>query len=218
MEPGLWLLFGLTVTSAAGSVPCPQPGGSGRSSVAQGPPAAQSEGDCEETVARPAEGTAALAMEQGPQPGSAGQKQRPGRSGEQPAQGGPAHHRAKRCTCFTYKDKECVYYCHLDIIWINTPEQTVPYGLSNYRGSLRGKRSLGTFPGRSQPSPRTRLRCACVGADDKACVLFCTRALDVSSDSRRAAKPDKEEKGEAGEAHRGQHHRSEPRTHEAPRP
>nr|6IGK_B Chain B, Endothelin-3 [Homo sapiens] len=21
------------------------------------------------------------------------------------------------CTCFTYKDKECVYYCHLDIIW-----------------------------------------------------------------------------------------------------
>ena len=30
--------------------------------------------------------------------------------------------RAKRCTCYTYKDKECVYYCHLDIIWINTPE------------------------------------------------------------------------------------------------
>uniref|UniRef100_H3B725 Endothelin-3 n=1 Tax=Latimeria chalumnae TaxID=7897 RepID=H3B725_LATCH len=32
------------------------------------------------------------------------------------------HKRAKRCTCYTYKDKECVYYCHLDIIWINTPE------------------------------------------------------------------------------------------------
>ncbi|KAJ7404936.1 hypothetical protein WISP_142609 [Willisornis vidua] len=30
--------------------------------------------------------------------------------------------RARRCTCYTYKDKECVYYCHLDIIWINTPE------------------------------------------------------------------------------------------------
>jgi len=30
--------------------------------------------------------------------------------------------RAKRCTCYSYKDKECVYYCHLDIIWINTPE------------------------------------------------------------------------------------------------
>lgn len=30
--------------------------------------------------------------------------------------------RTKRCTCYTYKDKECVYYCHLDIIWVNTPE------------------------------------------------------------------------------------------------
>ncbi len=33
-----------------------------------------------------------------------------------------ARRRVKRCTCYTYKDKECVYYCHLDIIWINTPE------------------------------------------------------------------------------------------------
>lgn len=33
-----------------------------------------------------------------------------------------ARRRTKRCTCYTYKDKECVYYCHLDIIWINTPE------------------------------------------------------------------------------------------------
>ncbi|KAL7860149.1 hypothetical protein SRHO_G00152960 [Serrasalmus rhombeus] len=32
------------------------------------------------------------------------------------------HQRPRRCTCFSYKDKECVYYCHLDIIWINTPE------------------------------------------------------------------------------------------------
>ncbi|XP_034027435.1 endothelin-1-like [Thalassophryne amazonica] len=30
--------------------------------------------------------------------------------------------RPKRCTCYSYRDKECVYYCHLDIIWINTPE------------------------------------------------------------------------------------------------
>ncbi|XP_069607322.1 endothelin-3 isoform X2 [Ranitomeya imitator] len=35
---------------------------------------------------------------------------------------GGAHRRERRCTCYTYKDKECVYYCHLDIIWINTPE------------------------------------------------------------------------------------------------
>lgn len=33
-----------------------------------------------------------------------------------------AKSRPKRCTCYSYKDKECVYYCHLDIIWINTPE------------------------------------------------------------------------------------------------
>lgn len=33
-----------------------------------------------------------------------------------------AKSRSKRCTCYSYKDKECVYYCHLDIIWINTPE------------------------------------------------------------------------------------------------
>lgn len=38
------------------------------------------------------------------------------------ADGGTLRHRARRCTCYTYKDKECVYYCHLDIIWINTPE------------------------------------------------------------------------------------------------
>lgn len=38
------------------------------------------------------------------------------------ADGGALRHRARRCTCYTYKDKECVYYCHLDIIWINTPE------------------------------------------------------------------------------------------------
>ncbi|NXA82826.1 EDN3 protein, partial [Thryothorus ludovicianus] len=70
-----------------------------------------------------------------------------------------------------YKDKECVYYCHLDIIWINTPERTVPYGLSNYRGSFRGKRSTGPTPSTSQPS----LRCSCSDAQDKQCWQFCRR-------------------------------------------
>uniref|UniRef100_A0A4W3JXS3 Endothelin-3 n=1 Tax=Callorhinchus milii TaxID=7868 RepID=A0A4W3JXS3_CALMI len=37
--------------------------------------------------------------------------------------------RYKRCTCYSYKDKECVYYCHLDVIWINSPElQRGPIG------------------------------------------------------------------------------------------
>ncbi|XP_063140364.1 endothelin-3 isoform X3 [Rattus norvegicus] len=78
MELGLWLLLGLTVTSAAAALPA--------------------------------------------QPGNAGQERGPGRSGDQEEKRVPAHHRPRRCTCFTYKDKECVYYCHLDIIWINTPE------------------------------------------------------------------------------------------------
>nr|XP_060483876.1 endothelin-3-like [Panthera onca] len=114
MEPGLWLLFGLTVTSAAGLVPRPQPGDAGRSGVPGVPPAARSEGDIEDAVA-----TTAV---QSPSPRSPGQEQEPGRFGEQAPEGGPVHRRARRCTCFTYKDKECVYYCHLDIIWINTPE------------------------------------------------------------------------------------------------
>lgn len=29
--------------------------------------------------------------------------------------------RTKRCSCNNWDDKECVYFCHLDIIWINTP-------------------------------------------------------------------------------------------------
>ncbi|XP_059508629.1 endothelin-3-like isoform X2 [Stegostoma tigrinum] len=33
--------------------------------------------------------------------------------------------RVKRCTCYSYKDKECVYYCHLDVIWMNTPEKKI---------------------------------------------------------------------------------------------
>ncbi|XP_047396689.1 endothelin-3 isoform X2 [Sciurus carolinensis] len=187
MEPGLWLLFGLTVTSAAGFTPCLQPGGSGRTSVPQAPPATRSEGDCEENVAEPSEGTS---------PGSPGQKQGPSWSGEQ-AEGVSVHHRSRRCTCFTYKDKECVYYCHLDIIWINTPERTVPYGLSNYRRSSRGKRSLGRVPGSSQPSVGTHLRCACAGRDDEACLRFCMSTLDVSRNSRTAENPDKEEKQRA---------------------
>ncbi|XP_070758889.1 endothelin-3, partial [Enoplosus armatus] len=61
----------------------------------------------------------------------------PGGAGTAAPDSPGARRRAKRCTCYTYKDKECVYYCHLDIIWINTPENTVPYGMSSYQGSLR---------------------------------------------------------------------------------
>uniref|UniRef100_A0A671R198 Endothelin-3 n=1 Tax=Sinocyclocheilus anshuiensis TaxID=1608454 RepID=A0A671R198_9TELE len=75
--------------------------------------------------------------------------------------------RAKRCTCYSYKDKECVYYCHLDIIWINTPERTVPYGLSSYRGSQRVRRSAkGSVGGQ---------RCVCALHSDQQCTAFCSQ-------------------------------------------
>ena len=48
----------------------------------------------------------------------------------------------------------------------------MPYGLSNYRGSFRGRRSAGTFPQSSQPSKGTP-RCACAESEDAACVHFC---------------------------------------------
>lgn len=33
----------------------------------------------------------------------------------------PAAPRTKRCSCNSWLDKECIYFCHLDIIWVNTP-------------------------------------------------------------------------------------------------
>uniref|UniRef100_A0A3Q1FP94 Endothelin-3 n=1 Tax=Acanthochromis polyacanthus TaxID=80966 RepID=A0A3Q1FP94_9TELE len=82
-----------------------------------------------------------------------------------------ARKRTKRCTCYTYKDKECVYYCHLDIIWINTPEHTVPYGMSSYQGSLRMKRFAGTERGTTGVEAQ---RCVCVRQTDSDCSSFCT--------------------------------------------
>lgn len=196
MELGLWLLLGLTVTSAAaGFVPCPQPGGAGRTSVPRSPSVARSEGDCEEIVTGPGQHDVALVVERGPEPGSPGQGPE-GARGRVPARG-LARRRARRCTCFTYKDKECVYYCHLDIIWINTPEQTVPYGLSSYRGSFRGKRAVGPFPGGFQPSFQMPLRCSCVGREDKACLRFCTQVVHARSATRTTTAPDTVEEGRA---------------------
>ncbi|XP_073731834.1 endothelin-3 [Misgurnus anguillicaudatus] len=81
--------------------------------------------------------------------------------------------RAKRCTCYTYKDKECVYYCHLDIIWINTPEHTVLYGISSYRGFQRTRRSAeGSRGGR---------RCACALQHDPECTAFCRERSGIKS-------------------------------------
>ncbi|KAI1890992.1 hypothetical protein AGOR_G00159280 [Albula goreensis] len=79
--------------------------------------------------------------------------------------------RSKRCTCYTYKDKECVYYCHLDIIWINTPERTVPYGMSSYRGSQRVRRSAEGVAHSLRGAASQR--CACADQNDTECSSFC---------------------------------------------
>ncbi|KAG7520133.1 endothelin-3-like [Solea senegalensis] len=76
--------------------------------------------------------------------------------------------RPKRCTCYSYKDKECVYYCHLDIIWINTPERTVPYGMSSYPGPQRTRRALA----RQQTE-----RCMCARDTDLKCHDFCLTSV-----------------------------------------
>ncbi|XP_075022198.1 endothelin-3 [Calonectris borealis] len=153
MELGLLFLFGLTITSTAGSAlprarSLPLPAGGEPRSAALG----QKEREESEAAALPAGGRAKV-------------------------DGGALRRRARRCTCYTYKDKECVYYCHLDIIWINTPERTVPYGLSNYRGSFRGKRSTGQIQSTFQSS----FRCSCLDAHDKQCMQFCRRMQDRRS-------------------------------------
>ncbi|NXR74404.1 EDN2 protein, partial [Pycnonotus jocosus] len=65
--------------------------------------------------------------------------------------------RSKRCSCNSWLDKECIYFCHLDIIWVNTPGHTAPYGLGS--PPRRRKRSAG--------------RCQCWHSRDSTCATFC---------------------------------------------
>uniref|UniRef100_A0A3Q2UGS0 Endothelin-1 n=4 Tax=Fundulus heteroclitus TaxID=8078 RepID=A0A3Q2UGS0_FUNHE len=78
------------------------------------------------------------------------------------------HVRNKRCSCATFLDKECVYFCHLDIIWVNTPERVVSYGLGN---APRAKRALSD----SMATARAP-RCRCLRENDSSCVDFCLRS------------------------------------------
>ncbi|XP_076597894.1 endothelin-3b [Chaetodon auriga] len=83
-----------------------------------------------------------------------------------------AKSRTKRCTCYSYKDKECVYYCHLDIIWINTPERTVPYGMSSYRGAQRIRRAVDGQAAEHAEAKTERCVCAVLDTDPE-CHYFC---------------------------------------------
>ncbi|KAF7211567.1 endothelin-2 [Nothobranchius furzeri] len=77
----------------------------------------------------------------------------------------PNHIRTKRCSCNSWYDTECIYFCHLDIIWVNTPSKLLPHGLG---GSLSRRR-------------RSANRCQCSDLTDKRCRAFC---YESSEDSR----------------------------------
>ncbi|XP_002915962.1 endothelin-1 [Ailuropoda melanoleuca] len=89
--------------------------------------------------------------------------------GEKPAPSAPWRaRRSKRCSCSSLMDKECVYFCHLDIIWVNTPEHIVPYGLGSPSRSKRSLKDLFTTKATDH-----RKRCQCVNQKDKKCWTFC---------------------------------------------
>ncbi|TSL47661.1 Endothelin-1 [Bagarius yarrelli] len=67
-------------------------------------------------------------------------------------------HREKRCSCENLKDRECMYFCHIGIVWVNTPSQVIPYGV-----------------GFHQMRPRRQVeRCFCTYTRDPVCVTFCS--------------------------------------------
>ncbi|CAJ1083569.1 endothelin-2-like [Xyrichtys novacula] len=83
---------------------------------------------------------------------------------ELPAQAKHPHRvRTKRCSCSSWDDKECIYFCHLDIIWVNTPSKLLPYGLGS---SQSGRRR------------RSADRCECRNPADKTCLGFCHTSQD----------------------------------------
>uniref|UniRef100_A0A3B3UC13 Endothelin 2 n=1 Tax=Poecilia latipinna TaxID=48699 RepID=A0A3B3UC13_9TELE len=71
------------------------------------------------------------------------------------------HIRTKRCSCSNWEDRECIYFCHLDIIWVNTPSKLLPYGLGS--SASRRRRSASrcecTMPFYSEFLTRTLVSC-----------------------------------------------------------
>ncbi|XP_056337540.1 endothelin-1 [Danio aesculapii] len=65
------------------------------------------------------------------------------------------HRRERRCSCENLKDKECVYFCHIGIVWVDTPSQVIPYGMGS---RLR----------------RDVERCHCINRKDSKCLRFCS--------------------------------------------
>ncbi|CAM9424361.1 unnamed protein product [Lampetra planeri] len=94
-----------------------------------------------------------------------------------PARPGRGARRLRRCTCSSMLDTECIYYCHMDIIWVNTAVRTVPYGVgSRTRGRRRVGRACASSeagPGRGQRNRCPPHRCSCSLSDDQHCGDFC---------------------------------------------
>ncbi|XP_060740226.1 endothelin-1 [Tachysurus vachellii] len=74
-------------------------------------------------------------------------------------------HREKRCSCENLKDRECVYFCHIGIVWVNTPSQVIPYGVGFLQMRLR----------------RHLERCFCTDNRDTKCVKFCSHSGENTS-------------------------------------
>ncbi|KAM3873409.1 endothelin-2 [Diretmus argenteus] len=96
-------------------------------------------------------------------------KQREMEAGDVPL---PHRVRTKRCACSNQLDSECHYFCHLDIIWVNTPSKTTVYGLGSPLS--RRRRAAG--------------RCACANPDDPACANFC-HSLEIPSPKSAMRRP-----------------------------
>ncbi|KAI5627155.1 hypothetical protein C0J50_13653 [Silurus asotus] len=71
-------------------------------------------------------------------------------------------HREKRCSCENLKDRECVYFCHIGIVWVNTPSHVIPYGVG-FR-PMRRRRHVE--------------RCFCTTNKDRECTTFCSSRAD----------------------------------------
>uniref|UniRef100_UPI00358EE05E endothelin-2-like n=1 Tax=Myxine glutinosa TaxID=7769 RepID=UPI00358EE05E len=81
--------------------------------------------------------------------------------------------RQRRCSCISLLDKECIYFCHVGIIWVNSRGKLAPYGLGNNQRSKR------------EASVEVSSRCVCQDSGDGTCSRFCE--ADSSKDYRSPA-------------------------------
>ncbi|XP_036438532.1 endothelin-1 [Colossoma macropomum] len=81
--------------------------------------------------------------------------------------------REKRCSCENLKDKECVYFCHIGIVWINTPSQIIPYGVGSLQMRIR----------------RDVARCRCRNKSDAECLKFCSQWYSEGENASALSRP-----------------------------